>query len=502
MTHKSDHLTREYSRCRSGNKCIYGFPRPFTPNTWVDDDGRIHYQCLTDADRWISPHIPELVDELECHIYVDVVFTVSVFTYLYKYLYKGPDQTRFTISAPGDEESVDEITEYVNARYLCSPECAWRIIGFDITSKKPSVDCLPVHLPEGNIPRFSGKPQDASPSASPLIRYFNRPKLRAFDNLTYIDYFQNFILYKWNEDEALQHGETLEELIPSSNRHKVCPRQRGIKVVRIQIISPTAGELFYLRCLLTHLPARTYRDLCTVDNVLYDSFHDAALHLGLFTDQNEGYYALLEAVTSYHTPAQLRFLFTRLILEGYPALPLWTDFREDLARDCIQRLHSIERGVDETLQLISDSISDSGRCLSDYGLPEPLFRTTEVVEELETYNHRLCELKDAAGQMHASMNEEQIEIYDRILPTILDRQSHPEIPVSPSFIEGRPGRGKTFLVDALCCDLRSRNLIVLVVGTSALAATLYEGGRTAHNLFGIPVTDVRAPSFVSSPRAP
>ena len=98
MTHKRDHLTRENSRCRSGNKCIYGFPRPFTPNTWVDDDSRIHYKCLTEDNRWISPHIPELVDKLDCHIYVDVVFTVSVFTYLYKYLYKGPDHAWFNIS--------------------------------------------------------------------------------------------------------------------------------------------------------------------------------------------------------------------------------------------------------------------------------------------------------------------------------------------------------------------------------------------------------------------
>jgi hypothetical protein len=110
----------------------------------VDDDGWIHYKCLTENDQWISPHIPELVNELDCHIYVDVVFTVSVFTYLYKYLYKGPDQTSFHVSHADDEGGTDEIAEYVNAQYLCSPESAWRIIGFDITSKRPSVDCSPV----------------------------------------------------------------------------------------------------------------------------------------------------------------------------------------------------------------------------------------------------------------------------------------------------------------------------------------------------------------------
>jgi hypothetical protein len=41
------------------------------------------------------PHFPELINTLDCHIFVDFVFTVSVFTYLYKYLHKGPDHTWF-----------------------------------------------------------------------------------------------------------------------------------------------------------------------------------------------------------------------------------------------------------------------------------------------------------------------------------------------------------------------------------------------------------------------
>src|SRR5277367_1974948 len=90
------------------------------------------------------------------------------------------------------------------------------------------------------------------------------------------------------------------------------------------------------------------------------------------------------------------------------------------------------------------------------------------------------------------MKNNPTSTYKRILHAVLLRQSHPDTPVSPFFIEGKPGHGKTFLVDVLCCDLRSRGLIVLIVGTSALATTLYEGGRTAHNLFQIPVTDVSA----------
>lgn len=60
----------------------------------------------------------------------------------------------------------------------------------------------------------------------------------------------------------------------------------------------------------------------------------------------------------------------------------------------------------------------------------------------------------------------------------------------PFFLEGKPGRGKTFVVDVICSQLRGQNVIILVVRSSALAATLYEGGRMAHNLFQIPVLEV------------
>ncbi|KAF9232084.1 hypothetical protein BU15DRAFT_32498, partial [Melanogaster broomeanus] len=53
------------------------------------------------------------------------------------------------------------------------------------------------------------------------------------------------------------------------------------------------------------------------------------------------------------------------------------------------------------------------------------------------------------------------------------------------FIEGRPGRGKTFLIKAFSSMLRAQHHIVLIVGSSALSAVAYPRGHTAHYLFGI-----------------
>ncbi|KAF8232584.1 hypothetical protein L208DRAFT_1271523, partial [Tricholoma matsutake] len=70
---------------------------------------------------------------LDCHIFVDIVYMVKVFMYLYKYLLKGPDHALFCIqcSTPHEEqEPINEIKDYIDAQYLSSPEAAWGILGF------------------------------------------------------------------------------------------------------------------------------------------------------------------------------------------------------------------------------------------------------------------------------------------------------------------------------------------------------------------------------------
>lgn len=224
MTHHQDHLRRQNSRCKRGNTCIYGFPHPITPEAWIDDEGRVHFKRTEEDDRWIASHIPELIDELDCHIHVDVVFTVSVFMYLYKYLFKEPDHAPFRISQANSERT-DEIEDYINGRYLSAPEATRRILGFDISSKEPSVTCLPVHLPGGNVPQFAQGDQSEGSSVSLSIRYFHRPRLPQFSNLLYTEYFEKFILYPYNTGDPLRGDEFLEVDIPQGQPRKICPRR-------------------------------------------------------------------------------------------------------------------------------------------------------------------------------------------------------------------------------------------------------------------------------------
>ncbi|KAJ7934522.1 DNA helicase Pif1 like protein [Mycena leptocephala] len=76
-------------------------------------------------------------------------------------------------------------------------------------------------------------------------------------------------------------------------------------------------------------------------------------------------------------------------------------------------------------------------------------------------------------------NTDQLAIYSRILSAITDNR-----PLC-MFIDGKAGRGKTTLVNALCDKLRSMGHIVIPTATSAFAAQLYPGGRTTHSAFKV-----------------
>ncbi|PCH43540.1 hypothetical protein WOLCODRAFT_34112, partial [Wolfiporia cocos MD-104 SS10] len=75
------------------------------------------------------------------------------------------------------------------------------------------------------------------------------------------------------------------------------------------------------------------------------------------------------------------------------------------------------------------------------------------------------------------MNAEQRKVYTEILDAVERRQ-----PLC-AFVDGKAGRGKTFLVNALCNELRSRGRIVLPTATTGFASQLYPGGRTTHSAF-------------------
>ena len=85
------------------------------------------------------PYNKILVGKLACHINVEICTSIKAVKYLYKYTYKGPDRACL-------EKEVDEITEYLDTRYVTAPEACWRLFEYPMHEKSHVVERLPVHL--------------------------------------------------------------------------------------------------------------------------------------------------------------------------------------------------------------------------------------------------------------------------------------------------------------------------------------------------------------------
>ena len=171
------------------------------------------------------------------------------------------------------------------------------------------------------------------------------------------------------------------------------------------------------------------------------------------------------------------------MLEGYAAMPLWIEFRQALSIDHMLRIGNQELSHECTLQTIDDHLSHCGKHLTDFGLPSPQRRSVELFNEELYLRNNQASFHAESENMYQQLNEEQLHILHVVNDAIQNRRN------PFFFVEGRPGRGKTFLVKAISSALRAQGRVVLIVGSTALSATAYDRGRTAHHMFGIPVTD-------------
>ena len=119
----------------------------------------------TQGVRDIVPYNGRLLLEMQCHVNVEVCTTIKAVKYLYKYTYKGPDRAALELSR-------DEISRFLDSRWVGPPEAIWRIFRSELHGKSHQVVRLPVHLPlqqmlcfvPGQEATLSVKPKPAAPS--------------------------------------------------------------------------------------------------------------------------------------------------------------------------------------------------------------------------------------------------------------------------------------------------------------------------------------------------
>ncbi|XP_073972868.1 uncharacterized protein [Rhodnius prolixus] len=296
---------------------------------------------------------------------------------------------------------------------------------------------------------------------------------------------------------------------------KWIPRKQGIPVDacpglfksnslgRVYTVNPRQTECFYLRLLLVVTGPLSFQDIRKVDGQQYPTYKDACLALGLLEDDNHWDSMLAEAALNC-TGTQIRLLFAIVLTTCFPARAqmLWDNHKDSMTDDILYRHRTrcndlttsfSEAMYNEALIAIEDlCIAIANLPISHFGMGSPNrsasdLLNTDMNRELQ---YDTVQMASIVSRNVPLLNDEQKIIYDRIMLAVSAGQG------GFFFLDAPGGTGKTFLISLLLAEIRSKNGIALAVASSGIAATLLDGGRTAHSAFKLPLNIKNNPDAV------
>ncbi|XP_050890313.1 uncharacterized protein LOC127095705 [Lathyrus oleraceus] len=135
MIHRPCGIINRKSPCMKDGHCKKRYPKQFLDETRQGTDSYPEYRRRFDEsvslgkdrsvdNRWVVPYNPWLLLKYDCHINVEICSSIKSIKYLYKYVYKGPDRVAMEVHKGS---YMDEVQQYVDARWICAPEALWKI---------------------------------------------------------------------------------------------------------------------------------------------------------------------------------------------------------------------------------------------------------------------------------------------------------------------------------------------------------------------------------------
>ncbi|XP_019188283.1 PREDICTED: uncharacterized protein LOC109182587 [Ipomoea nil] len=500
MMHGPCGKARTNSPCMVNARCSKHFPKRFVDSSTFDDDGYPVYRRRDNGsvvtkngialdNRYVVPHNRYLLLKYKAHINVEWCNQSRSIKYLFKYVNKGHDRVTAEFYKTGNDDengkAVDEINMYYDCRYISPCEAVWRLFGFDIQLRAPSVERLSFHLPNQQSVIFAD--DDA------VENIVNRPTIA---QSMFLEWFEANKTYP--NARELTYVEMPTRFVWKKDLRKWQPRKKGFSIGRIFYVPPATGEIFYLRCLLNKVRGpKSYEDIRTVNGVQYDSFRDACYARGLVDDDNE-YVDAIDEASSWASADQLRRLFVTLLMSSCMGKLeiVWHAVWQHLSDDAQYKIRSQLQNRDFVLTdshkmnfalvQIENLLSNHGKSLKDYPeMPTANFGAFHIIANRliqEELAYDRGEQEKENQELVRQLTDEQKAIYNEVL-TDVDRQEG-----GLFFVSGYGGTGKTFLWRALSSALRSKSQIVLNVASSGIASLLLPGGRTAHSRFAIPIS--------------
>lgn len=291
MIHGPCGIINQQSPCMKDGKCTKNYPRQLLKETITGIDGYPLYRRRSADDggqvivlkvrnnnidvdnRFVVPYCPLLSKTFKAHINVEFCNSVKSIKYICKYVTKGSDMAMISVA-----DRNDEITCFQMARYISSNEAIWRIFGFQIHERHPTVFHLAVHLENGQRVYFTAKnavQQAQSPPPTTLTAFFV---------LCQNDLFAKTMLYEevpayftWNASTKKFHRRKQGTAV--DGWHDL---YRTDALGRLYTVHPKNDECFFLRMLLINVRGPiSFEDLRTVNGQICASYREACQELQL-----------------------------------------------------------------------------------------------------------------------------------------------------------------------------------------------------------------------------
>ncbi|XP_015903657.1 uncharacterized protein [Parasteatoda tepidariorum] len=260
---------------------------------------------------------------------------------------------------------------------------------------------------------------------------------------------------------------------------------------RLYTVHPNNAECFYLRLLLINVRgSASFQELKTVNGHVCATFRETCQNLSLL--ENDAHWDISLADTSNTAqPQQIRTLFSIILTTCFPTNPkdLWEKYKNYIREDILHRMSRINANpniqftsiiYNEALILIENvCLTIANKSLTELGMIAP--------------NRSGNDIFDIDIQRETSFDVNELQTFVRInLPKLVleQRAACDTIRNAISnkscglyFLDAPGGPGKTFLISIILAT----NNIALAIASSGIAATLLDGGITAHSALKLPL---------------
>ncbi|XP_076037450.1 uncharacterized protein LOC143022924 [Oratosquilla oratoria] len=270
-------------------------------------------------NSWVVPYNPYLCLKYNAHINVECSNSIKAIAYVTKYVNKGCDRILYS-KTKEDDEVINEVRNYQDARYVNANEATWKIFKFPIHKSFPPVTTLDLHL-EGENEIFFKENENA---ASLQRKTAKDTQLTAF-----------FKLCKENEFAAtLYYHEIPNHFIYDKANSKWLERK-----TRTHVKGPSS-----------------YEDLRTVDGVTHDTYREAVKAMGLLNDEETWLKTIMEIISHTNNRDQLRTTYASMLVfsDLEDQRNIWEETKDLFASDYLFR-----RGLTEyNDEIYRDALDD------------------------------------------------------------------------------------------------------------------------------------------------